>query len=120
MSVYNEEKSSGGSHESRDRTSEQLQGTRDLSFRGDPARPFYSPGGCTGPLPPEAVVHGRAGHQGKGYHGRSCARHDEEGAPHLFVGENVRDKAYADHPLPIGEGQTISQPYIVALMTGRP
>jgi protein-L-isoaspartate(D-aspartate) O-methyltransferase len=36
---------------------------------------------------------------------------------HLFVGEDVRDKAYADHPLPIGEGQTISQPYIVALMT---
>ena len=34
-----------------------------------------------------------------------------------FVPENLRDQAYADHPLPIGEGQTISQPYIVALMT---
>lgn len=34
-----------------------------------------------------------------------------------FVPENVRDLAYADHPLPIGYGQTISQPYIVALMT---
>jgi protein-L-isoaspartate(D-aspartate) O-methyltransferase len=33
------------------------------------------------------------------------------------VGESDRSKAYADHPLPIGEGQTISQPYIVALMT---
>jgi len=36
---------------------------------------------------------------------------------HLFVDEYLRDGAYADHPLPIGEGQTISQPYVVALMT---
>lgn len=36
---------------------------------------------------------------------------------HFFVDENLRDRAYADHPLPIGEGQTISQPYVVALMT---
>lgn len=36
---------------------------------------------------------------------------------HWFVSENLQDKAYGDHPLPIGEGQTISQPYIVALMT---
>jgi protein-L-isoaspartate(D-aspartate) O-methyltransferase len=36
---------------------------------------------------------------------------------HLFVDEQVRSEAYADHPLPIGEGQTISQPYVVALMT---
>jgi len=36
---------------------------------------------------------------------------------HLFVGPAVRDRAYGDHPLPIGEGQTISQPYVVALMT---
>ncbi|HEX3127729.1 MAG TPA: protein-L-isoaspartate(D-aspartate) O-methyltransferase [Thermoanaerobaculia bacterium] len=36
---------------------------------------------------------------------------------HLFVPEEVRDRAYSDHPLPIGEGQTISQPYIVGLMT---
>jgi protein-L-isoaspartate(D-aspartate) O-methyltransferase len=36
---------------------------------------------------------------------------------HLFVDESLRSKAYADHPLPIGEGQTISQPYVVALMT---
>jgi len=35
----------------------------------------------------------------------------------LFVGESVRRQAYADHPLPIGEGQTISQPYVVAWMT---
>ncbi len=36
---------------------------------------------------------------------------------HLFVDPSLRSQAYADHPLPIGEGQTISQPYIVALMT---
>ncbi|MER3514358.1 MAG: protein-L-isoaspartate O-methyltransferase [Chloroflexota bacterium] len=36
---------------------------------------------------------------------------------HLFVPEEVRDKAYRDSPLPIGHDQTISQPYIVALMT---
>jgi protein-L-isoaspartate(D-aspartate) O-methyltransferase len=36
---------------------------------------------------------------------------------HLFVGVSYRDRAYEDHPLPIGEGQTISQPYVVALMT---
>jgi len=36
---------------------------------------------------------------------------------HQFVDERIRESAYNDHPLPIGEGQTISQPYIVALMT---
>lgn len=36
---------------------------------------------------------------------------------HLFVSDALMDQAYADHPLPIGEQQTISQPYIVALMT---
>jgi len=36
---------------------------------------------------------------------------------HLFVPENFQNQAYEDHPLPIGYGQTISQPYIVALMS---
>lgn len=36
---------------------------------------------------------------------------------HLFVPEQFQSHSYNDHPLPIGEGQTISQPYIVALMT---
>jgi protein-L-isoaspartate(D-aspartate) O-methyltransferase len=35
---------------------------------------------------------------------------------HEFAPFAYRDQAYEDHPLPIGEGQTISQPYIVALM----
>lgn len=36
---------------------------------------------------------------------------------HLFVPRSLAKRAYDDRPLPIGEGQTISQPYIVALMT---
>jgi len=36
---------------------------------------------------------------------------------HRFVDKHLQSIAYADHPLPIDEGQTISQPYIVALMT---
>ncbi len=36
---------------------------------------------------------------------------------HLFVPERYRSQAYNDYPLPIGEGQTISQPYIVGFMT---
>lgn len=36
---------------------------------------------------------------------------------HRFVPASLRSRAYEDYPLPIGEGQTISQPYIVALMS---
>ncbi len=36
---------------------------------------------------------------------------------HLFVEEALQSQAYTDHPLPIGEKQTISQPYMVAIMT---
>ena len=41
----------------------------------------------------------------------------EEVPRHLFMPESVRDRAYLDGPQRIGAGQTISQPYIVALMT---
>jgi protein-L-isoaspartate(D-aspartate) O-methyltransferase len=41
----------------------------------------------------------------------------EEVPRHLFVPKEIRHRAYADEPLAIGEGQTISQPYIVAEMT---
>lgn len=41
----------------------------------------------------------------------------EEVQRHLFVDEALRDEAYDDNPLPIGDGQTISQPYMVAVMT---
>ncbi len=36
---------------------------------------------------------------------------------HLFVRDSFHHKAYGDHPLPIGESQTISQPYFVAAMS---
>jgi protein-L-isoaspartate(D-aspartate) O-methyltransferase len=36
---------------------------------------------------------------------------------HLFIPQEYRESAYQDRPLPIGKGQTISQPYIVAVMT---
>ncbi len=36
---------------------------------------------------------------------------------HLFVEEALKEQAYSDYPLPIGEKQTISQPYVVALMS---
>ena len=36
---------------------------------------------------------------------------------HLFVDEALQAQAYGDHPVPIGFGQTLSQPYIVALMS---
>ena len=38
---------------------------------------------------------------------------------HLFVPEPLRARAYGDHSLPIGFGQTISQPYVVGIMTQR-
>ncbi len=38
---------------------------------------------------------------------------------HLFVPEPLRARAYGDHSLPIGHGQTISQPYVVGIMTQR-
>ena len=38
---------------------------------------------------------------------------------HLFVSELLRARAYGDHSLPIGFGQTISQPYVVGIMTQR-
>jgi len=41
----------------------------------------------------------------------------EEVPRHLFVPPDLEMDAYRDHPLPIGQGQTISQPYIVAGMT---
>ena len=53
----------------------------------------------------------------RGIHDEGVLRSMRETPRHIFVPENLRDLAYEDGPLPIGEGQTISQPYIVALMT---
>jgi protein-L-isoaspartate(D-aspartate) O-methyltransferase len=53
----------------------------------------------------------------RGISSPSVVRALESVPRHLFVEEALRDRAYGDYPLPIGYGQTISQPYIVALMT---
>jgi len=55
--------------------------------------------------------------RGRGISDRQVLAAMEKVPRHLLVGERQRSDAYADHPLPIGEGQTISQPYVVALMT---
>lgn len=54
---------------------------------------------------------------GRGITNKSVLKAMEEVPRHKFVPAQYRDSAYADSPLPIGEGQTISQPYIVAYMT---
>lgn len=55
--------------------------------------------------------------EARGIHDQMVLEAMRKVARHLFVGEALQDQAYGDFPLPIGEGQTISQPYIVAEMT---
>ena len=54
---------------------------------------------------------------GRGIHDESTIQAFLAVPRHLFVEEGLWGQAYNDYPLPIGMGQTISQPYIVALMT---
>ncbi|HEU5310000.1 MAG TPA: protein-L-isoaspartate(D-aspartate) O-methyltransferase, partial [Candidatus Eisenbacteria bacterium] len=53
----------------------------------------------------------------RGIHDRHVLRIMEAIPRHLFVDDALVARAYSDHALPIGEDQTISQPYMVALMT---
>ena len=53
----------------------------------------------------------------RGIRDKKVLRVMQETPRHLFIPANLKNLAYEDGPLPIGEGQTISQPYIVALMT---
>jgi len=53
----------------------------------------------------------------RGIHDPATLKAMETVPRHLFVEDALWSQAYGDHPLPIGKGQTISQPYIVALMT---
>ncbi|RLG12933.1 MAG: protein-L-isoaspartate O-methyltransferase [Candidatus Nanohalarchaeota archaeon] len=55
--------------------------------------------------------------RGRGINDERVLRAMEEVPRHLFVPERMRERAYADEALPIGEVQTISQPYMVALMS---
>src|ERR1700733_1226145 len=52
----------------------------------------------------------------RGIHDARVLRAMERVPRHEFVEPGYRDQAYEDHPLPINSGQTVSQPYIVALM----
>jgi protein-L-isoaspartate(D-aspartate) O-methyltransferase len=56
---------------------------------------------------------------GRGIHDERVLEAMRKVPRHEFVPEPLRQDAYGDHPLPIGEGQTISQPYIVAAMLER-
>lgn len=53
----------------------------------------------------------------RGIHERGVLQAMEQVPRHLFVPESVRPKAYGDEALPLGQGRTIYQPYVVALMT---
>ncbi len=55
--------------------------------------------------------------EARGVNDKKVLKAMREVSRELFVPEEMRDSAYDDNPLPIGQGQTISQPYIVALMT---
>ena len=88
---------------------------------------FMNPGQCGGDRP---APEGRDDWQPErdvmvnvlrvyGIKGRAVLAAMEKVRRHMFIPENFRfrNEAYADHPCPIGHGQTISQPYIVAYMT---
>jgi protein-L-isoaspartate(D-aspartate) O-methyltransferase len=55
--------------------------------------------------------------KGRGISDRRVLAAMEKVPRHLLLDRSLWSRAYADHPLPIGEGQTISQPYVVALMS---
>ena len=78
------------------------------------------------PLHPQAPTSDRSDERARMVHDQIVERGMENQAVlgamlavprHVFVPDEHRDRAYGDHPLPIGHGQTISQPYIVAFMT---
>jgi protein-L-isoaspartate(D-aspartate) O-methyltransferase len=54
---------------------------------------------------------------GRGIHDQRVLEAMRKVPRHVFVDEALQEQAYSDHPLPIADKQTISQPYIVALMT---
>lgn len=56
---------------------------------------------------------------GRGIKDRRVLKAFSEVPRHKFISSELQQDAYEDHPLPIGQGQTISQPYIVALMTSQ-
>jgi protein-L-isoaspartate(D-aspartate) O-methyltransferase len=79
---------------------------------------------CVDPPPPDAAVYVAAREQmvtrqlrARGITNERVLAAMAAVPRHRFVPSNVRDNAYSDQALPIGNGQTISQPYVVALMS---
>jgi len=72
---------------------------------------------ATDPLAAERAAMVRDQIEARGVHDPAVLAALRRVPRHEFVPPSVRPQAHADHPLPIGDGQTISQPYIVAVMT---
>jgi len=89
-----------------------------LAFRAEEAHPSEDVPHCRPERyseEREEMVRGQI--EARGVKDGSVLRAMREVARHCFVPRESRGEAYDDHPIPIGQGQTISQPYIVALMT---
>jgi len=80
-------------------------------------QPSPSPIGQTDPFTNDRQTMVREDIEGRGIDDLQVLDAMRQVPRHLFVPQDYVDQAYDDHPLPIGYGQTISQPYIVALMT---
>ena len=105
-----------------DRAAERARLVQELAARGASAPrassappPSLSGDAAGGGGPPMATSRSAQDHVG--IRNPRVLQAMQEVPRHLFVPENMQREAYADRPLPIGYGQTISQPYIVALMT---
>ena len=72
---------------------------------------------CQDPYTAEREKMVREQIRARGVHDEATLRAMRKVPRHLFVPESLQHVAYGDYPLPIGQGQTISQPYIVAYMT---
>lgn len=96
--------------------SPQAQPTPALETQG-PTAPVGSPGQAEDPFAPARAEMVREHLTGRDIRDGRVLEVMGRIPRHLFVDEDLREAAYEDHPLPIGEGQTISQPYVVALMT---
>ena len=69
------------------------------------------------PLDQQRVTMIREHLQGRGIRGQAVLKAMRDVPREAFVNERFLDRSYGDHPLPIADGQTISQPYIVEYMT---
>jgi protein-L-isoaspartate(D-aspartate) O-methyltransferase len=90
-----------------------------LAGRGTAAPPVAAPGADTYALARQRMVVEQLAAPGRDITNARVLTVMGRVPRHEFVPERLRRDAYRDYPLPIGHGQTISQPYIVAFMTER-